>query len=635
MQQAMMPAEPRLDDRHVYWLQLLGRTKPGVSVAQAIERSRTVMRQVLEEEVRLDPQTQMPPDIEFAAGPAETGFSTVRADFAKPLVTLMAGVALVLLIVCANVGNLLLARVVARSREMAVRIAIGAGRARLVRQLLTESAVLAIVAGAASLVVASWGSRVMLALASMGGVVAPLDVGPDLRVLAFTAAVSLGTVALFGLAPAYRATRVDVAPVLRAHGRGSVASGGAAGRRLVLSKVLVVGQVTLSLMLLVGAALLVRSLQTLERIGPGFDRDHLLVVDVDDQAAGYSEARHLAFIRDLETRVARVPGVAAVTFSMNGLFSGSDWSTQIAVPGFVARTKRDSSMRYDQIGPGYVRAIGARVIRGREFTDRDVEGAAPVVLVNQAMARHYFGESDPLGRTLTFTDSADRPVPAEIVGVVSDTRTGETSWREGAQSLTQPPIRRFYLPYLQHPDGAPPGEVRFAIRAEGNPALLIDPVRRAVRAAASQVPINGIYALGPRIRDSIARERLLAKLSTAFGLVALVLAALGLYGVMMHGVSRRTGELGLRMALGAERGDIVTMVLAEALRLVLAGVALGIPGGWAVARLNRSQGPGVGGVDVPSVAIAFGVLVAAAVAAAVVPAMRAGRVAPIVALQQE
>ena len=637
MQPAMMPLEPRLDDRHLYWLQLFGRMKPGVTMAQAVERSKAVIRQVLEEATLADPgKTQLPRDLEIAVGPAATGFSVVREDFATPLVTMMVGGTLVLLIVCANVGNLLIARAVARSREMAVRMAIGAGRSRLVRQLLTESAVLAMIAGAASLVVARWGSQLLVAFASANGIVTTLDVGLDLRVTLFTGSISIAAVMIFGLAPAYRATRVDVAPVLRAQGRGSLGGGsGIPGRRRSLTRMLVVGQVALSLVLLVGAALLVRSLQRLERLNPGFEREGLLAVDVDDQAVGYAGARHLAFVREVRARIAALPGVTGVSFSMNGLFSGSDWSTRIMVPGFVARTRQDSIVRFDLIGPDYGRVIGARLIKGREISERDVEGSAPVVVVNEAFARYYFGGGDPLGRTLMFTDSVGAPIQAQIVGVMGDTRTGETSWREGARSLTQPPVRRLYVSYLQHPGNDPPSEAWLEIRTDGNPELLIDPVRRAIASVDAQVPINDSYAVDARIRDSMARERLVAKLASGFGAVALMLAAIGLYGLMMHAVSRRTGELGLRMALGAERRDIVTMVLGEALRLVGAGLAIGVPGGYLTARLIRSQVPGVGAVDLPSVAMALGVLVAAAVVASLVPAIRAGRVAPIVALQQE
>jgi len=343
----------------------------------------------------------------------------------------------------------------------------------------------------------------------------------------------------------------------------------------------------------------------------------------------------VALVRELNARFAALPGVTAASFSENGLFSGSDWSTRVNVPGFVARTEADSISRYDQVGPGYFRTIGAPLINGREFADRDRERGAPVVVVNQEFARFYFGTMNPIGRTISFGDSTDKPLAAEIVGVVGNVRTGETSKREGARSLTQSPLRRFYVPYLQHPGDTPPMEVRFEIRTEANPASLIDPVRRVLSSIDPLLPANDIYPLGTRIRESIARERLLATLSSAFGAVALLLAAIGLYGLMMHAVSRRTGELGLRMALGAGRGEIVTMVLREALRLVGFGVVIGIPAAYAVTRIIRSQVNGVGSMDLSLIAVALLVLIAAAITAAALPAIRAGRVAPIVALQQE
>jgi predicted permease len=633
MQPAMMPSDPRLDDHNRYWLQLLGRVKPNVSVADAVAGSLALIRQVLAEQVRLDPShTRMPERLEVFAGPGATGFSEIRDDFAEPLFTLMVGVGLLLLIACANVGNLLLARAVARTREMSVRIAIGAGRSRLVRQLVTESAVLAIVAGAAALVVAIWGSRLLLALTAGDGAPIPLDLRLDLRVLMFTAGVSFAAVLVFGLAPAYRAARVDVAPILRSQGRGAVGDANRNRYRVPLSKVLIAGQVALSLVLLVGAALLTKSLKSLERKDPGFDRDHLLLVDVDDVARGYTGERHLAFIRLLHERLLALPNVGGVSYSMNGLFSGSDWGTGVEIPGFTARTSADSTVHFDEVGPGYVRAIGAPLIEGRDFTEHDVEGSPPVVIVNQAMARFYFGNVSPLGRFVTFRDTAQAPLRAEVVGVMGDVRTGESGTRNGARSLTRPPLRRFYVPYQQHPGDVPPLEARFEVRTNGNPASLIASVRHAVASIDPMVPINDIYPLPSRIRDSMAQQRLLAALSTGFGTLALMLAAIGLYGVMTHAVSRRTGELGLRMALGAERGDIIALVLREALHLVGAGLVVGVPGGFVAVRLLRAQLPGASTVDVPSIALALGVLVATAVVATLVPAIRAGRVAPIVAL---
>jgi hypothetical protein len=333
--------------------------------------------------------------------------------------------------------------------------------------------------------------------------------------------------------------------------------------------------------------------------------------------------------------LAVLPGVTAVSFSENGLFSGSDWSELIGVDGFVAREPRDSSSRRDFVGPGYVRAIGARLIDGRDFTARDVAGSAPVALVNQEWARFYLGSARAVGRTLTFKDTLGAPMRVEIVGVVSDVRTGESSRRNGASSLTRAQLRRFYLPYLQHPGDAAPSSARFEIRTAGDPAALVAAVRRTVSSMDPLIPVNEIYPLRLRIRESLTQQRLLATLSSGFGALALFLAALGLYGVMMHAVTRRTGEMGLRMALGADRGAIVGMVVKEAMRLLVAGLALGIPGGILAVRLLRTQLPGVGTLDPTSLVVAFGVLLLSGVVAALVPAVRAGRVAPIIALTQE
>jgi predicted permease len=634
MQPVMQPSDPRLDDRNRYWLQSLGRLKPGVTMAEAISGSQALVREVLAEQMRLDPaRTHMSTDLETSAAPGATGFSEMRDDFQRPLFTLMIGVGLLMLIVCANVGNLLLARAVARTREMSVRIAIGAGRSRLVRQLLTESAVLAVAAGTLGLLIANWGSRLLIAMTVGAEMTLPLELHNDWRVLLFTAGISFAAVMIFGLAPAVRATRLDIAPVLRSQGRGSI--GNANRRRFPVDRALIAAQVGLSLVLLVAAALLVTTMRSLERVDPGFDRDHVLLADVDDVARGLTGDRHIGFVRALNERLAVLPGVTAVSFSENGLFSGSDWSELIGVDGFVAREPRDSSSRRDFVGPGYVRAIGARLIDGRDFTARDVAGSAPVALVNQEWARFYLGSARAVGRTLTFKDTLGAPMRVEIVGVVSDVRTGESSRRNGASSLTRAQLRRFYLPYLQHPGDAAPSSARFEIRTAGDPAALVAAVRRTVSSMDPLIPVNEIYPLRLRIRESLTQQRLLATLSSGFGALALFLAALGLYGVMMHAVTRRTGEMGLRMALGADRGAIVGMVVKEAMRLLVAGLALGIPGGILAVRLLRTQLPGVGTLDPTSLVVAFGVLLLSGVVAALVPAVRAGRVAPIIALTQE
>jgi predicted permease len=627
MQPVMMPRAPRLTDRRLSWLLLLGRLAPGVSLPAAESGFRTLIPQLLADEVRADPlRTKAPRHLELFTGSGEKGFSRARRVYRVPLLTLMVGVVLVLLIICANVANLLLARAMARHQEMAVRLAIGAGRMRLIRQLLTESAVLALLAGGAGVLIAVWGSQLLLVLASDGGATIPLDLHPDLPMLLFTMGLSLATVVLFGLVPALRAARVDVAPVLRSQGRGTIGSGRPGRGRIPLGTALIAGQVALSLVLLIGASLLVRSLRSVENANPGLDRDHLLIVGVDVQARGYVGERRMTQIRELAARLAQLPGVAAVTFSELGLFNGSEGSTSVHIPGFSARHPEDTVVYFDAVGPDYVRAIGGRLLQGRDFTTSDAEGSAPVILINETMARFYFGHSNPIGRSAQFTDSALKPFSTEVVGVIADVKDHD---------LHAVPIRRFYTPYLQHPGDTPPPELRFEIRTVGDPAALVPQVRRAITTFDPLLPIDGIDPLTSLMRQSISQERLLARLASGFGTLALLMAAIGLYGVMTYAVNRRTGEIGLRVALGAAQGDIVRMVLGNALRVVATGVLVGVPFGLATTRLLRSQLHGIDATDPVSIAVALTVLAAAAVAASLLPALRAGRVAPLVALRQE
>jgi predicted permease len=628
MQPAMMPRSPLLNARQQYWLLLLGRLRPGVSLPRAQAGFATLVRQVLAEQVALDPaHTKFPGKLELFIESGARGFSRLRGRYAAPLFTLMAGVSLLLLIVCANAGNLLLARALARRREMAVRLAIGASGGRLVRQMLTESTVLAVLAGGSGLLLATWGSRLLLALTSGGAGAIPLDLRIDWRVLSFTVALSLFAVVLFGLVPALRAARVDAAPVLRAQGRGSAWEGkDRQSARVPLGRALIIGQVALSLVLVVGALLLARTLRGIERVDPGLDRDHLLIVDVDDQSRGYTGERHLALVRALNEHFAHLPGMAAVSYSLMGLFTGSAGTTTIQVPGFVARTPDDSTIYYDEIGPGYARAIGARLLQGRDIGSSDAEQQAPVMLINETAAHFYFGNTPAVGRTAVFTDSGLKPFSVEIVGVVADVKD---------RALTGAPERKFYLPYMQHPGDAPPAQVRFELRATGDPAGSIAAVRRAVADVDQQLPIDDVYTLTSRMRQSIAEERLLAQVAGAFGTLALLLASIGLYGVMAYAVNRRTGEFGLRIALGSGPTGIVSLVLRDAFSMVAAGLVLGVLGVFLETRLIGRLLHGVTGLDLTSMGLALSVLAATAAVAALIPALRAGRVTPIVALQQE
>ncbi|HEX6052572.1 MAG TPA: ABC transporter permease, partial [Gemmatimonadaceae bacterium] len=617
MQPAIMHRD-WLTDRDAAWLLALGRLAPGISLEQAKVGLTQLVRQSL---VETAPESRAAREADKAEVPVESGargFSSLRM-YAASLGTLMVAVALVLLVVCANVANLLLARGAARGRELGVRMALGAGRGRLVRQLLTESLILAALGGALGLLFAVWGSRMLLVLS--GGAANPiaLDVRLDGRVLWFTMGVTALTAILFGLVPAVRATRVDLASTLRSGGRG-VASGllGAPGR-LAIGKLLVVAQVSLSLILLVGTSMLVRSTRALGTVDVGLARDQLLIVTVDAAPTGQSGDRLAVLARTLLDRVRALPGVVAASFSENGIFSGTESMTTLQVEGFIARTDEDSSAFYDRVGPGYFSAIGARVLQGRDITANDDERAPRVAVINATMASFYFPRAQAVGRRVHI-DS----VWYQIVGVVADTKDHE---------LRQAPVRRIYLPVFQ--SGPLPTQLTFELRTSGKPAQLVTPTRRALIGVHPSLLVLDNDPLTALMRHSIRQDTLVAQVASFFGALALALAALGLYGVMMYATLRRTSEFGLRLALGAEPRRIARMVLRETLVLVVGGTLVGLPVALATARLLRSQLFGVEPLDPPSIVIALTVLVVSAAVAGYAPARRAARVGPLVALRTD
>jgi len=597
MHDALFPNQKTLNDRNASWLLLLGRLAPGVTLAQATRELEPLIKQsIITNAPGNSGQAFFETKPKSFIGSGAKGFSRVRATFQAPLFTLMIGVGLLLCIICANVANLLLARAIARGREMAVRLALGAARARLVRQLLTESIVLAMLGAAAGLLVAWWGSHALLVAAADGGTI-PLDVGLDMRVMLFTLAVSFGAVALFGLAPALRASRVDLSSSMRANAQSVAGSAlGHRGQRAPLGALLIAGQVALSVVLLVGAAMLVRSLRNIQTIDVGMDRDHLIVLDVDINARGYTGDRLSNLAHSLRDRVAAVPGVAAVTFSENGIFSGTESLTNLQVPGFVARQQSDTSIAYDMVGANYVSAIGGRIVQGRDIEARDDKRR--VALINQSTARFYFANADAVGKYLHFIDT----VAIEIIGVVADTRD---------HSLNGAATRRVYFPFVPADPGlAQPNSLRLEIRTAGDPVALLRAIRQEVIAAEPSLPIDDLSPVRELMRQSIREERLVARLATAFGALALLLAAIGLYGVMTYAITRRTAEIGLRVALGAQRGNVLRMVMYEALRLVGLGVVVGLPLALASTRLLRTQLHGVDAIDPLSLIAAVSVLVA-------------------------
>jgi predicted permease len=602
-----------LKDRTICWLLVMGRLAPGVSLAQARTELQALAKTSLIDNATAADRGGTERNLARNPMPVASGamgFSYYRSTYAQALFTLMAAVGLVLLVVCANIANLLLARAAARSREISVRIALGAGRWRLVQQLLTESMILAIAGAALGLLAALAGSAALLRV--IGGV--SLAVHIDAPVLAFAIGLSVVTAVLFGLIPAMRATGLDVASALRTQGRGIAGSG-----KMAIGRWLVIAQVALSMLLLVGAGMLSRSTMALANADIGVARDHLLLTEINAQRSGYSGHKLIALIRDLTRRVQQVPGVVAVTASENGIFSGTESGSSLQVEGYTARADTDTLVASDVVGADYFRSTGAHILQGRDIEVRDNETSPKVAVVNETMARFFFPHGEALGRHLQW-DSASY----EIVGIVGDIEQN---------GVREAPVRRVYGAIAQRKNT--PNGFRLEVRVAGDPARLVRPVRAAVVAADPSLVIYNVSPLAELIRDSIAKDRLVATLVSAFGILTLILAALGLYGVMAYATARRTGEFGLRMALGAAPSAVERMVLREAILLTGFGMAIGLPVALAATRLVRGQLFGISFFDPPSIGLATLVLSVSAALAAFVPAVRASRVAPLEAIRAD
>jgi predicted permease len=613
MQAQVNRGDPRLGSYDANWLLCIGRRLPGVSLERARDDMTMLAEQALRDYAKL-PEDQLrdlrSQKVEVQAG--AKGFSAMRKSASQQLITLMVVVGLLLLIACANVANLLLARASSRRKEISVRLAVGASRWRLVRQLLTESVLLAALGGAAGLLLAGWGSHALLQLAFSGPI--PLDVSPNTTVLAFTAGISLLTAILFGLIPALGATRLDLASTLKESAR-SVAGGG-----WRLGKLLVAGQVALSLLLLIGAGLFIRSLANLESLDVGYSRANLVLLNIDLASSGHTAmSQQFSVVSTLLERLRSTPGVLGAAVSENGIFSGTDSTTDgIHVDGFSPRSKEDSNASFDLVGAHYFRVVGVPVLAGREFDEHDKAGSPAVAIINDTMARFYFDSNDPLGKS--FLNGNDRYT---VVGVVRDMK--ERDLRGKAE-------RRFYLPLLQSDDRI--SAFNFEIRTRGDAALVAPAVRREMHAFNPHLKVAGLAPVRVLIDRSISQERLIAQLSGFFGVLALLLAANGVYGVMSYAMSRRANEIGIRMALGADRLDVIRMVLRETLALVAVGFAIGFPLALAATRLISSTLVGLSATDPATLTLATLVMLAMALLAGFIPAQRAARIDPAVTLRQ-
>jgi macrolide transport system ATP-binding/permease protein len=615
--QFLPPSNPDLlfgpRSRSSGWLQLLGRLKPGVSQEQAAAAMTTLGSQV----VRAHPNADDSPRIEpkFLIEDGSRGHTNLLRDIRFPLQMLMATVGLILLIACANVANLLLARAGARRKEIAVRLAVGAGRGRLIRQLLTESMLLAMLGGGAGLALASSISGLIVSFTPPNTFVnLTLDNRLDWRVLSFTLVISLLTGILFGLAPAVRASRPDLVSALKDE---STLLGNRV-RRLSLRNLLVVGQVALSLMVLIGAGLCVRSLQNLQAIDSGFDPAKVLVMSVDVSLSGYSKERGLQFYSELLERVRRLRGVEAVSLATQ-VALGDGFGGTMRAEGYAPKAGEDLSSDFNQIGPDYFRTMKIPLLDGREFSTSDTATAPPVAIINETAARRFWPGQNPVGRRVIVGRAPDESV-REIVGVVKDSKY---------RRLTEELRPAVFTPFLQRYRG----DMSLHVRTTGEPGAMIAAARSEAQALDTNLPVYNIRTLEEQKNSSLYTSRMAATLLTVFGLLALLLAAVGLYGVMAYTVHTRTREIGIRMALGARRKDVLRQVLLEGMSLVTIGLAVGLGGAVAATRLAQDFLYGVTATDPVSFAGAALLLAFVALLANFLPARRAAGADPLVALR--
>jgi predicted permease len=630
--------EDMLKERRDRWVNAFGRLKPGVSLQQARASLRPFMHSMLEYEVQLPGFSRASKYVrdEFLKCwidvlPGSQGRSYVRGQLSTPLWVLMATTGMVLLIACANLANLMLVRGSGRAKEIAVRLAIGATRSRIVGQLLTESLTLALLGGIAGLAVAFWADRALMRIylpSDSGGM--NISSSPDLRILLFNLVVAVLTGVLFGLVAATRTTRPNISGTLKDQA-GAVVGGGGHNR---LRKALVIGQVTLSLLLLVGAGLFVRSLANLRNLGPGFSPEHLVGFNIDPSLNGYTPDRMKVFYPQLSEALSAIPGVQSVGLASVRILEDNEWDSGMSVEGFTPDKPDEHAQPYmNSISPNYFATLGVSIVAGRDFraTDNhevkhgseDWNWVPTAVIINEKFAKKFFPGRDPVGLHIGFGTDPGTPTDMEIIGVVKDFK-----YRNLREDI---PVQAF-VPYL---GTRYIGEMTAYVRTTADPNQLMATIRSKLRDMDSNMPIYAMRTTEVQINNSLSAERMIASLSAVFGLLATLLAVIGIYGVMAYTVAQRTREVGIRMALGAARGNVIWMVMREVFALVAIGVTVGVSAALALTRVVQSQLFGLTPHDPLTLGLACAALALVACAAGYIPAQRASNLDPVVALRYE
>jgi macrolide transport system ATP-binding/permease protein len=608
---------PQYLDSNYYWAEVMGRIRPGVSLAEAQAALAPLFHQWVETTASSDAERANLPSL--VVNPGAAGLDSLRRKYSKPLYVLMTMVGLILAIACANVANLLLARAAARRREIALRLSVGAGRFRVIRQLLTESVLLASFGGLLGVLFAIWGIRFLTLLLANGNTNFTLHAELNWHVLSVAIVLSLLTGALFGLAPAMQLTRVDVISAIK-----ETRAGQAVGRRsfwrISLSHSLIVGQIALSLLMLIAAGLFVRTMANLESMQLGFNRENLLLFELDARKAGHKDPEITAFYGDLLKRFSAIPGVREATLSNESLIRAG-YGMSLAIHGKPA----DGANRLSVVGPRFMKTMQIQLVAGRDIDERDRPDSQPVAIVSEFFAKVNFPGENPMGQHVALLPRPGRPPREwEIVGIAKDVRYG------GLKDKARPVM------YITYNQGFPyPQRMTYELRTAGDPLVYANTVREIVHQADSLVPLASVRSQVQEIDRTINQEIVFAELCTAFAILALVIACVGLYGTVSYNVARRTAEIGIRMALGAQRARVIRMILAQVFVLAAIGLAIGVPAALGSSKLLASFLFGLKPNDPLAITAAALILLVAAIIAGYVPARRASRIDPMAALRHE